>query len=43
MEHFIKISDVNGDGEIDEEEFVKFVLIQQHQSGIGDWKRVLLL
>lgn len=33
-------SDVNKDGNIDEDEFVNFVLERQQKVGQGDWKKL---
>jgi NADH dehydrogenase FAD-containing subunit len=37
---FIKLADTNGDGKVDEAEFIKFALEHQQQASLGDWKKL---
>eukprot|EP01114_Cavostelium_apophysatum_P017856 TRINITY_DN5395_c0_g1_i5.p1 TRINITY_DN5395_c0_g1~~TRINITY_DN5395_c0_g1_i5.p1 ORF type:complete len:672 (+),score=187.68 TRINITY_DN5395_c0_g1_i5:118-2133(+) len=40
VQQFIVSSDVNADGKVNEEEFVRFVLVTQQQISAGDWKKL---
>jgi len=40
VREFINSSDVDKDGRINEEEFIKFALETQQQGGTGDWKKL---